>query len=118
MEGDFPVAFPVNYRLVPGPKGEARVVIRTRSGSVLDRAEERVSIEIDGVDGLTDSGWSVVCRGILRRVRPTDDWLIGSDPRPWVEGRDVWQYIEPHHITGRVVTQPMVTWELSLRGYL
>jgi hypothetical protein len=118
LENGYPVALPVNYRLVGGPAGEARVVIRVRKGSTLDRSGERVSIQIDGTDFETDSGWAVVLRGTLRQATATDDWLVGNDPRPWVSGRDIWQYIEATTITGRVISKPALTWELSLHGYL
>ena len=118
LEDGYPVAFPVNYRMVVGPAGEPRIVMRTASDSALHRPGESVALEIDGSDPISDTGWSVICRGLLHDAGPTDDWLIGQDPHPWVEHRDQWQYLVPHRITGRRVAQPEITWALSVRGYL
>ncbi len=118
VEDGYPVAFPVNYRLVAGPGGDPRVVMRTGPDSVMHQPGNLVSLEIDGSDPLSDTGWSVICRGVLHDAEPTDEWLTGQDPHPWIEDRNQWQYIVPSLITGRRVAQPEVTWALSVRGYL
>lgn len=120
MEEGFPVAFPVNYRLVPDGTSGAVIVMRTRAGSTLDRPETRAGFEIDGIDGATETGWSVVVRGHLH---PADGatapgWVRTWNPRPWVGDRDTWLYLTPTLITGRRLTASTVTWALALRGYL
>ncbi len=118
VEDEYPVAFPVNYRMVPGPDGEPKVVMRTEPGGLLQRPGEHVSLQIDGFDPVTDTGWSVICRGVLHDATASDEWLLGNDPHPWIEGQHQWQYIETHRVSGRRVKHPEVTWALSVRGYL
>ena len=119
-ENGFPVAFPVNYRIVPNVDGGAAIVIRTRAGSVLDQDTVPVGFEIDGVDEQSETGWSVVLRGTLHRAdaSTTPPWLHSWDPRPWVGPRDSWLYITPVEITGRRLVASVIEWAVSFRGYL
>ncbi len=121
VENDFPVAFPVNYRLADNGQGGAAIVIRTRPGGTLDQEEEtRVGFEVDGIDNATNSGWSVVVRGRLHHEDApiTPVWLRSWDPRPWVRGRDTWLYLTPLVITGRQLAPTVVEWAFAFRGYL
>lgn len=96
-----PVVVPVNYRLVE-TSGPVWVVLRTRSGGLIDRAPATVAFEIDDVDVTHSEGWSVQVRGTLQRVDPdAADFRERFDPGPWVGGRDAWLVIEPFAITGR-----------------
>lgn len=118
IEDGYPVAFPVNYRVAPGPGGEPKVVMRTEPAGLLHRPGERVSLEIDGFDPVSDTGWSVVWRGMLHDATKSDDWVLGNDPHPWIVDQHQWQYIDLHRLSGRRVAHPELTWALSVRGYL
>ncbi len=120
VENGFPLAFPVNYRLVPNIDGGAAIVVRTRPGGVLDQDEVRVGFELDGIDGSTETGWSVVVRGTLHRAEATTTpaWLRSWDPRPWIGPRDSWLYVTPLEITGRRLVASVIEWAVSFRGYL
>lgn len=120
VDGGFPLAFPVNYRVVPGGDGGAALVVRTRHGSVLDQSETRAGFEIDGIDPSTSSGWSVVVRGILHHADAslTPPWLRSWDPRPWVGDRDSWLYLTPVEVTGRRLASAVVEWAFAVHGYL
>ena len=65
MSKDAPMLLPVNYRFVKR-NGPHWVLIRTRSGSVIDSSSSPVAaFEIDSIDPSTHTGWSVVARGTL-----------------------------------------------------
>jgi nitroimidazol reductase NimA-like FMN-containing flavoprotein (pyridoxamine 5'-phosphate oxidase superfamily) len=63
--GAVPMILPVNYRLVAG-----RVLFRTGVGTKLAAATagDVVAFEVDAVDPLEHTGWSVVVTGKARRV--------------------------------------------------
>ena len=66
---DFPIVLPVNYRLVESSEANW-LAVRTRPGSVLDRAHVPVAFEIDAIDPGHHQGWSVLVRGHLQHVDP------------------------------------------------
>ena len=115
-----PVAYPVNYRLVPSTTGNAAIAIRTRAHGILDRPSFASGFEIDGFDPLTATGWSVVLRGTLSHADapgvPT--WVRAWDPRPWLTHRDLWLYFLPTTITGRRLVAGTVEWAFSIHGYV
>ena len=113
-----PAILPVNYRWIDGPQG-AYVALRTRPGSVIDRAASTVAFEIDGIDDLHQAGWSVLVRGTLHHVLagPSVHQLI--DSHPWlVADRVSWLVIEVGAVTGRRLTGKESEWAFHLRGYL
>ena len=120
VENGYPVAFPVNYRIVPNVDGGAAIVVRTRMGSVLDQDDTPVGFEIDGVDSQTETGWSVVVRGRLHHAdaSSTPPWLHSWDPRPWIGPSDSWLYFTPIEITGRRLVASVVEWAVAFGGYL
>jgi uncharacterized protein len=63
--GALPVILPVNFRLV----GES-IVFRTASGTKLDAATRGavVAFEVDAMDPIEHTGWSVMVTGIARPV--------------------------------------------------
>jgi hypothetical protein len=79
---DAPIVRPVNFALHAG-----HVQIRTGEGTILGSAErgDRVSFEIDGIDALEHTGWSVVVVGMLREY---DEDREGPAPllRAWASG--------------------------------
>jgi nitroimidazol reductase NimA-like FMN-containing flavoprotein (pyridoxamine 5'-phosphate oxidase superfamily) len=74
---------PVNFTVV-GPD----VVIRTGDGAIMDAAQrgECAGFEIDDIDRLEHTGWSVVVVGKLFEV-PTLDSLLELPLRPWASGQ-------------------------------
>ena len=116
---DFPVALPVNFRLVE--EGERIfIVVRTRPGNVIDEAPLRVAFQIDGVDGFRNGGWSVLVRGTLDHLEPAAirEHDACYDPAPWLDGRDAWLAITPVSITGRRLDGAELEWAFHLRAYL
>ncbi len=120
LEAGYPVAFPVNYRLLVDALGSMHVVFHTRPGSTLDVVNSPVGFQIDGVDQLRKTGWSVMCRGELRNVLSEDapSWLAAWDPRPWVGSRDAWLYLTIESVTGRELIHPNNDWAAHDHGYL
>lgn len=80
------VVLPVNYAVLNG-----RVVFRTSEGGLLGTAAgygRRVAFEVDSVDRMARSGWSVLLRGELRQADErtsasadpvVDTWLHRDD---------------------------------------
>jgi uncharacterized protein len=114
---EYPLVVPVNYRLVTLP-GRCWLAIRTRPGSVIDRAATYVSFEIDGIDRERREGWSVVVRGTLHRVDPdVADFGLRFDPESWLrDNPQSWLVIDAFQVTGRRLRDPTSEWELELRG--
>ena len=114
FQDGYPMAFPVNYRLVEFDC-EPVLAIRTRSGNSLDHVGEHVGFEIDGVSPGHDGGWSVVVRGRLEAVSPGAD----VDSYPMITSqRDAWRVIVPAKITGRGVRPDPLRWTFNPAGYL
>jgi pyridoxamine 5'-phosphate oxidase-like protein len=114
MHDGYPLAFPVNYRLVE-LAGEPVLAIRTRPGNSVDHVGEHVSFEIDGVGPGRDSGWSVIVRGRLEPVSPGAD----LDSYPMITSqRDAWRVVVPTNITGRGVRADPARWSFNPAGYL
>jgi len=84
--GALPTVLPVNFRLV----GD-RVLVRTGRGSKLDAATRNavVAFEVDDIDPMEHTGWSVVVTGVAREVDPED---VHPDERVrlarWAPGED------------------------------
>jgi nitroimidazol reductase NimA-like FMN-containing flavoprotein (pyridoxamine 5'-phosphate oxidase superfamily) len=84
--GALPVILPINYRV----DGE-RILFRSTPGTKLDAATRHavVAFEVDQVDPVNHSGWSVVVTGIATDLEPapgdgksaTPRWASGSDDR-------------------------------------
>lgn len=75
---------PVNFAL----RGET-VIVRTGDGSILAAARrgETAGFEIDGIDRLEHTGWSVVVTGKLSEL-PSDAENLALPLRPWASGRN------------------------------
>lgn len=117
-EDEFPVVLPVNYRFADGFGSEWWLALRTRPGNVIDRAPMDVAFEIDGVDVVAHSGWSVLVRGKLHHVDPTPGTSSLVDSEPWLDDRDSWLLIEPISVSGRRVHPAPLKWAFQLRAYL
>jgi uncharacterized protein len=99
VDGDGPVVLPVNYVL----DGDT-VLFRTSPVNTLGRHLDnaRVAFEVDEFDDYTQSGWSVLLRGVASFV--ADDELAGDQrrPFPWVDGaRPLIIRVTPFSVTGR-----------------
>ncbi len=99
-----PLVLPVNHAYVDGA-----IVFRTTVGEKLAAAQRGapMSFEIDGWDAATQTGWSVVVRGVSEAVYASGDveryeslGLI-SWAAPGLEAR--WVRIRPSEITGRAL---------------
>ncbi len=68
--GALPIILPVNFLL----DGD-RILIRTSPGSKLDAAAVNsvVAFEVDDIDSLSHSGWSVSVTGLAREVTDLDE---------------------------------------------
>jgi nitroimidazol reductase NimA-like FMN-containing flavoprotein (pyridoxamine 5'-phosphate oxidase superfamily) len=88
---------PVNFALV----GD-RLIVRTGDGSILAaaRAGEAAGFEIDEIDRLEHTGFSVVARGRLS-VLPSDASLLALPVRPWASGlKDRFVGLSLEHVSG------------------
>ena len=99
VDHGYPLAFPLNYRLLHNP---TRIVFRTNPSSALARYEGLASLEVDHIDLLTPSAWSIIVRGKLRRV--VDQHEL-ADTHPLVTtGRFHWIVLDATSISGRRFT--------------
>jgi nitroimidazol reductase NimA-like FMN-containing flavoprotein (pyridoxamine 5'-phosphate oxidase superfamily) len=100
-----PDIFPVNYQL----DGET-IVVRTAPGLKLAAATLGlgVAFEVDGLDELNHTGWSVVVHGTAVEVEGVED-LVEVDRlliEPWSRGPAVknrYLRIQPYELTGRQI---------------
>lgn len=102
LEEGLPTIMPVNYAMV-----EDRIVFRSGPGVKLEAAHGagHVAFEIDHVDELTRTGWSVVVRGHAEVVTSKSQLflLTATVLEPFIPGKDAWVMIHPESITGRRV---------------
>ena len=115
----YPLILPVNYRL-----DGTTVVIRTHPGTILQAAEHaNVTFEVDEVDRVSRSGWSVLVRASAEEVGAEHrDELIArtqqSGVEPWAPGdKGHWIRLITHEITGRRIV-PGELPALDPRAYL
>ena len=113
VEGKWPVILPVNYVL-----DDASVIFRTDEGSKLDAAVRGapVAFEVDGVNEIEQTGWSVLARGHAEQV--TEPGLLDRLRRlplvPWAPGAKAhYVRIDTTDVTGRrisVADMPFAWW--------
>jgi uncharacterized protein len=97
-----PAVLPVNFCL----DGDGAVLLCTSAASELMRAVDGavVAFEVDEVDPVAHSGWSVVVTGPARVVTDPDEHqrLLRTGPRCWAPSpEEVFVRIEPELVTGR-----------------
>jgi len=93
-----PVVIPVNYVM-----GDECVLVATSPfGSIARHAiAASVAFEVDVLDEVTESGWSVLVRGRADAVE-RDELRDADLPRPWAEGtRTLMVKISTAEISGR-----------------
>jgi nitroimidazol reductase NimA-like FMN-containing flavoprotein (pyridoxamine 5'-phosphate oxidase superfamily) len=108
VNGQAPTLRPVNYVF---DEPSQSVIFRTGQGSKLYGllASRKAAFEIDGIDLVNRTGWSVVVRGLaeeildpreLRRLArmPLDLWAPGDKPH--------WIRIRAGTVTGRRLVEP------------
>jgi len=105
--GSSPVIRPVNYAF---DEGTESVVFRSAEGSKLleGLGSGRAAFEIDGVDPVERTGWSVIVVGDAEEV--TDqaeiDPLEGFELEPWAPGvRTHWLRLRATSVSGRRVVR-------------
>lgn len=99
--GALPTVLPVNYRVVDG-----RIVFRTGAGSKLDAAtsDTVVAFEVDEVDHVWRTGWSVVVTGVAREVTDAGELELlaaANVPRWAPAGPDRFVEISVELVSGR-----------------
>jgi len=100
-----PAAFPVNFALL----GEG-VVFRTTAGSKLEAASARavVAFEVDDMDPVRQTGWSVLVQGRAALIEdPVDLARARALPlQPWAPGRRLeFVRIRSELVSGRRIPQ-------------
>lgn len=101
IEQGYPLAFPLNYRVLT-EADRTRIVFRTNPNSALARYEGPASLEVDEIDMVRPSAWSVIVRGTLRRVVGQHEF---PDTFPLVaSGRFQWIVLDMVAISGRRFT--------------
>lgn len=107
-EDRVPVAHPVNFALAGDD-----VIIRTGPGQKVDAARrgDLVAFEVDEIDPVSRTGWSVLVIGRASVVTDIDRLISVLDParRPWIGGRDRYVIqITTERIEGRrIVLDPV-----------
>ena len=99
VEAGDPMVLPVNHAVVGH-----RIVFRTLRGSLLHEAlmAASVAFQVDGVDPVQRTGWSVLVRGVADLAEDPDE-LAKLGLQPWADtvDRDDWVQIRPDEVTGR-----------------
>jgi nitroimidazol reductase NimA-like FMN-containing flavoprotein (pyridoxamine 5'-phosphate oxidase superfamily) len=101
-----PAALPVNY-VVSGTS----IIFRTSAESRLAHAtdDQVVGFEVDHVDAVTWSGWSVLAVGVAQPMVAGSEMLRATKLglATWAgDGRDLFVKITPAQVTGRVLNGP------------
>jgi uncharacterized protein len=107
LDGEL-IVLPVNCAVVGG-----EIVFRTSTTSPLFAVRDgrSVVVQVDHVDDVSESGWSVLVRGQASEVTDATrlDELGRLDLHPWAPGpRDHWIRIVPVTMTGRSVDRHRV----------
>ena len=109
-DDNMPFVVPVNYRL-----SADTIVFRTEAGTKLDALQRHpVAFQIDAIDPLERSGWSVLVRGIAHEVTPQE--LESVHVEPWIGPTSHLIQVVPRLISGRRIRLPSAEYES--RGYL
>jgi uncharacterized protein len=96
-------AVPVNYAVAGND-----IVFRSEAGSKVSGVQDRdIAFQVDDIDTVSHSGWSVLIRGaaevveferLSELIRQIDDVV----PQPWKKGiHNIWVVITPKVVSGR-----------------
>ncbi len=98
LDGGYPLAFPISYRLTRHEDADA-LVFRTAAHTAIARHDGQTSLQIDEIDEEHGRAWSVIARGRLRRIAGAHNLV---DPHPFVDvGRHTWTVLRIEAISGR-----------------
>lgn len=118
MVRGYPLIIPVNY----GMDGTV-LVVRTHLGSTLSAADHaNVCFEVDQLDPVQRTGWSVLVRGLAEDVSDLEhDQVLEQSQlhavQPWAPGEHArLMRIITHDISGRRIQSDQAAFELG--GYL
>jgi uncharacterized protein len=116
----YPLIFPVNYALDHGI-----IVIRTNPGTKLAAANHaNVTFEVDDIDQIRRTGWSVLVRGLAEEVSTEHRTELiertkATGVEPWAPGEHGhWLRLIPHKITGRRIVAGELPPAFESQGYL
>jgi nitroimidazol reductase NimA-like FMN-containing flavoprotein (pyridoxamine 5'-phosphate oxidase superfamily) len=116
----YPLIFPVNYALDHGI-----IVIRTNPGTKLAAANHaNVTFEVDDIDQIRRTGWSVLVRGLAEEVSTEHlteliERTKATGVEPWAPGEHGhWLRLIPHKITGRRIVAGELPPAFESQGYL
>lgn len=98
IDSEYPLAFPVNYRVVRAEQ-EVSVIVQAAPSAAIARYEGPASIEVDQIDLATGTAWSLIARGRLSRVLGAHD-LPPTEPLVST-GRTQWIRLDVVAISGR-----------------
>ncbi|MGD9798065.1 MAG: pyridoxamine 5'-phosphate oxidase family protein [Microbacteriaceae bacterium] len=104
--GGHPEIFPVNHVV---DRSDGSILFPTRVGTKLRAALDAplVAFEVDGVDPIDGSGWSVLVVGAAEVERDPDvaAWATSWRAVPWaVSDASTWIRIRPVRVTGRRIS--------------
>ena len=115
----YPLILPVNYRL-----DGTTVVIRTHAGTILHAAPHaNVTFEVDEIDRITRTGWSVLVRAQAEEVGEEHradliTRIHATGVEPWAPGdKGSWLRLIAHEVTGRRIVRGELP-PLDPRAYL
>lgn len=102
-----PIVRPVNYVFDPHAQS---VVINTAEGSKLHflLRETHATFEVDEIDPVTRTGWSVIIEGVTEALTKPDEIrrLSALEPDSWTPGvKRHWVRIRAWTVSGRRLTQ-------------
>ena len=116
----YPLIFPVNYAL-----DQRAVVVRTHPGTKLSAADHaNVTFEVDSIDPISRSGWSVLIRGLAEEVTSAHrtemiERTHATGVEPWAPGEHGhWLRIIPHDVSGRRIVPGELPPPFEPAGYL
>jgi len=96
---DGPEVLPLNYAVARGA-----VLLRTSPSSALGRKlrHDVAAFQVDEIDEFTESGWSVLLRGLVEAIDVADLSPDDERPEPWAAGdRTLHLRLTPRTVTGR-----------------
>ena len=107
--GALPVVFPVNFTLFDGD-----ILIRTAPGTKLRAAAANavVAFEVDDVDPVDHTGWSVMVQGVANEI--TDEATVARAHRapltPWARQNGCYLRITCQVVSGRRIGGGAASW--------